>query len=315
MVCMSAPRDAHPGIDVSKLGLETLRWFVLAAEAGSLGLAARRAGVAQSTVSRALARLEATVGVEIARRSGRAFRLTEAGELLLPLAREVLGDVERLARAAGEARGEVGGTVRLSLCTSLGRHVILPALIGWRAERPQAALDIRFEERDLDPRTAGVDLVVRAGRPKDSDVHSTSLGDYGHVLVAAPGYLARRGSPAHPSALREHDTVAMRLDRPWTTWPFRDGTESVSVSVLPAVTVTDADALRDLACAGQGLTVLPDYLAAPALRSGELVRVLDAWTLPRIPVFAFHAPRRKLPRVVAEVLDTARRAVSPRAPG
>lgn len=305
---------SRPEIDLSQLSLETLRWFVLAAEAGSLSRAARQAGVAQSTVSRALARLEATLGLELVSRSGRAFRLNDAGVLLLPLAREVLGDVEGLARVAGEARGAVGGAVRLSLCTSLGRHVLLPALVAWRAQRPQAILDVRLEERDLDPRTAGVDLVVRAGRPKDSELTRTLLGDYGHVLVASPAYLRRRGAPEDPSALDPsaggaHDTVAMRLERVWSSWPFQRGRESMHVSVLPRLTVTDADALRDLACAGQGLTVLPDYLAAPALDAGDLVRVLPDWTLPRIPVHAFHAPTRKLPRVIAEVLDAARRAV------
>lgn len=306
---MAGLRNARPAIDLSKLSLETLRWFVLAADAGSISRAARRAGVAQSTVSRALTRLEATLGIELVRRSGRAFRLNDAGAALLPLAQEVLGDVEVMARVAGEARGALSGVVRLSLCTSLGRHVLLPSLVAWRAESPGVSLDVRLEERDVDPRAAGLDLVVRAGRPKDSDLTRTLLGDYGHVLVASPAYLERRGAPDDPAALGAHDTVALRLERVWSTWLFQRGGESRRVTALAKVTVTDADALRDLACAGLGLTVLPDYLAAPSLRRGELVRVLGEWAIPRIPVHAFHAPTRKVPRVVAEVLDVARLAV------
>jgi len=305
----TAATTSAASIDVTGLSFETLRWFVLAADAGSLSRAARQAGAAQSTVSRALARLETTLGLELVTRSGRSFRLSDAGAVLLPLAREVLGDVEGFTRMAGEARGVIGGVVRLSLCTSLGRHALLPALLAWRRERPEVTLDVRFEERDLDPRTAGIDLVVRAGRPKDSELARTLLGDYGHVLVGSPTYLRRRGTPEDPQSLRAHDTVAIRLERVWSTWPFLRGRQPSTVSVVPKISVTDADALLDLALAGQGLTVLPDYLAASAIRTGELVALLPGWTLPRIPVHAFHAPTRKQPRIIVEVIDTVRRAI------
>jgi DNA-binding transcriptional LysR family regulator len=306
---MATLLGAHHDIDLSKLSLETLRWFVLAAEAGSLSSAARRADVAQSTVSRALARLEAALGLELVSRSERSFRLSDAGAVLLPLARDVLGDIEGLARVAGETRGAIGGVVRMSLCSSLGRHVLLPAVLRWRAQRPQVTLDVYLEEREVDPRTAGLDLVVRAGRPKDSELRRTLLGHYGHVLVASPAYLRRHGVPAAPSSLSAHDTVAMRLERVWSTWRFQRGREVASVAVTPKVTVTHADALCDLACAGEGLTVLPDYLASPALQAGALVCVLATWTLPRIPVHAFHRPTRKVPKVITETIDVMRRAV------
>jgi len=293
-------------LDLARLGLEPVRWFVAAAEAGSLSRAARQANVAQSTVSRALGRLEAALGLELVSRSGRAFRLTDAGAALLPVARDALANVEEMARIATDARGVAGGAVRLDLCTALGRHVLLPALATWHAERPSVTLHVRFDELEVDPRATGVDIVVRAGRPKDSALARTSLGDYGHVLVAAPGYLRRRGTPRSPDDLRDHHVIAMRLERAWTSWPFRRDTELVTASVVPRITVTDADALRELACDEAGLTVLPDYLAAPALRAGALVHVLGAWTLPRIPVHAFHHATRRAPRAVTEILDVLR---------
>jgi DNA-binding transcriptional LysR family regulator len=292
-----------------EITLDALRWFVRVAEAGSISRAARRANVAQSTVSRALARLEKSIGLELASRSGRTFRLTDMGLHLLPHAQAALGSVESLQRAAAESKGFASGTVKLSLCTTLGRHVLLPRLSAWIATRAGVRLDVRLEESDVDPRVGGVDLVVRAGRPRDSELSRTSLGDYGHVLVAAPRYLKRRGAPSHPRELETHDTIALRLERVWSTWPFRHGAHEVRVSVAPRVTVTDSGALLDLACAGEGLTVLPDYLALPAFRAKTLVPVLEPWLLPRIPVHAFHAPTRQLPRVVVEALDEIRRAM------
>ena len=309
---MAALPHTQAGFGSSAIGIDGLRWFVLAADAGSLTHAARKSNVAQSTVSRALLRLEVALGLELVVRNGRSFRLSEAGERLLPVAREVLADIEGLARLAGEAREGVFGLVRLSLCTTLGRHVLLPKLMEWCSARRQVRLDIRLEERDVDPRTDGLDVVVRAGRPRDSDVRRTMLGDYGHVLVASPEYASRRGLPNDPSELKDHDVLAMRLERVWSSWPFRRARESMSVEVVPKVVLTDADALSELVAKGHGLTVLPDYVAEPELARGRQIRVLPAWTLPRIPVYAFHSPSKRLSRVVAEVLEVSKRALQER---
>jgi DNA-binding transcriptional LysR family regulator len=300
--------SAH-GTKMNEVSLEGLRWFVRAAEAGSLSRAARQANMAQSTVSRALSRLEAAAALQLVTRTGRVFRLTEAGARLLPYAQAVLADVERLSRAAADVKGALRGVVRLSLCTTLGRHVLLPRLSAWRGQRTGVTLEVRLEESDVDPRTSGLDIVVRAGRPRDSGLSRTLLGDYGHVLVTSPGYARRRGVPAHPDEIGAHETVAMRLERVWSAWPFRQGRNEARIDVAPTVSVTDADALLDLACAGAGLTVLPDYLAAPALRRKMLVELLDDWALPRIPVHAFHAPTRKLPHLIGEALAVMRLAM------
>jgi DNA-binding transcriptional LysR family regulator len=260
--------------------------------------------VAQSTVSRAIARLEQAVGVALFHRTGRSFSLTDAGTELLPRAHEVLTELGAFEQAAALTRGVAGGAVKLSLCHAFGRHVLLPGLLAWAERRPRLHLDVRFEERDLDPRAAGLDVVVRAGRPRDSEVHRTPLGDYGHVLVASPAWVQRHGPPGEPGALAHLPTVAMRLERVWSTWIFRRGREELRVSVSPTASFTDADALVDAACAGVGATVLPDYLASAPLRDGRLVVLGTDFQLPRIPVFAFHAPRRRLTALGREALET-----------
>jgi DNA-binding transcriptional LysR family regulator len=290
--------------------LDGLTRFIQAAEAGSLSRAATRARVAQSTVSRAIARLEAAVQLTLFHRSGRAFSLTEAGAALLPAAHEAVGTLESFNQAAAQARGDAAGSVRLSLCHSLGRHVLLPALLRWAQARPSLSLDVRFEERDVDPRAERLDVVVRAGRSPDREVMRSLLGSYGHVLVAAPKWIERHGRPIAPEALTQLPTVALRLERVWSTWLFstRDG-EPRTVRVTPQLTVTDADALVDAACAGAGATVLPDYLAAAPLKQRQLVRLCGVFSLPRIPVVAQHAPARRMPLLAREALQVLRGAL------
>jgi DNA-binding transcriptional LysR family regulator len=131
----------------------------------------------------------------------------------------------------------------------------------------------------------------------------TLLGSYGHVLVAAPRWVERHGRPVDPHALERLPTVAMRLERVWSSWVFssRDG-QPRTVRVAPRFTVTDADALVDAACSGAGATVLPDYLAAAPLREGKLLRLCASHALPRIPVMAQHAPARHMPLLAREAL-------------
>lgn len=298
MTGVRVTQDARPGLTV-----EGLTWFLRAAEAGSLSRAAARARVSQSTVSRAIARLEAATGIVLFHRTGRAFALTDAGAELLPRAQDVLAELTAFEHAAAARAGNVMGAVRLSLCTTLGRHVLLPGLLAWAKERATVTLDVRFEEREVDPRSAGLDLVVRAGRPRDSDVHRTALGDYGHVLVASPAWVRVHGRPDSPEELAALPTVAVRLERVWSTWIFHSERGALRVETLPRVVVTDADALVDAAISGAGATVLPDYLAARALADGRLVALCTELRLPDIPVHAFHAPRRRLTRPAREALD------------
>lgn len=293
----------------SDLRLDDLRWAARAADAGSLSVAARREHVAQSTVSRAIARLEAMLNVRLFERSGQVFQVTEAGEALLRRSREILEQVEALARAAAEADASLRGTLRLSLCTGLGRRVLLPHLADWSRNQADLVLDVRLEEREVDPLAAGVDIVVRAGKARDSAASRTVLGDYGHVLVAAPSLLEGRPRPRHPAELRAFPALTLRLERVWSTWPFRQNGREVRFAISPKLVVNDAESLLLGALRGDGVTVLPDHFVRDALKAGTLVALLPRWKLSRAPVLAFHAPKVRLSRLTREALQQLRVAL------
>jgi DNA-binding transcriptional LysR family regulator len=290
-------------------GMPDLRWFAWSAEAGSLSRAAKTAHVAQSTVSRSIARLERSLGVILFHRTARTFSLTDAGSALLPIALDVLRGVASFHDVARSLRGSAGGTVRLSLCTSLGRHVLMPRLLAWAGKHEGLELDVRFEEHFVDPRARAVDVVVRAGRPEHVEAMRTVLGDYGHVLVAAPRWVKRHGRLTQPAELSDRPTIAMRLERVWSTWIFASKSGPDRVVVRPRVVVSDADALKEAVLSGIGASILPDYLAAGELRSGALVELLPAFRIPRIPVVALHVSRRQMTRVAREAIDVLQAAL------
>jgi DNA-binding transcriptional LysR family regulator len=275
--------------------------FVAVLEAGNLSRAARARGVAQTTLARAVDRLEAQLGVQLLQRSTRSLRATAAGSLLLGRAREVLGHARELERELAELSSRPRGVVRLSLCSAYARRRLMPCLRQWIARNAEASVELRLEQ-ELTDVSDDSDLAVRARTPASGQGVVTRLESYPHVLVAAPSYLARRGAPSAPELLAEHATLTLRTDRPWMRWPFRRAGVEVVAQLRPAAEVNDMEVLLELACAGAGMTVLPGYLVEQELARGALRALLSDWTLPRGGAYVIHAGRNQLGSAARDLL-------------
>jgi DNA-binding transcriptional LysR family regulator len=292
--------------------IEDAQLFVAVADAGSVSRAARARGLAQSTVSRALARLETRVGVRLVERTTRRMRLTDAGTFYLDGLRRLLHDAQDLERGAADYGTSLRGTIRVSMCATLGRRRLLGPLLAWAREHRGVRLDVALEERRVDLVADRLDVVVRAGPQPDSSYALSRLGGYDHVLVAAPSYLARRGRPASSADLATHDCLVMRVDKPLAVWPFKHRGRDARVTVSPVLVTNDAEVLLAGVVSGHGVAVLPDYLIDAALGAGQLVALLPDHALPQAPVWAVHAPSRRLPRLVREALGCLRAATGDR---
>ncbi len=276
------------------LNLEDLETFVAIARGGSLTRVARSRGVAQTTLGRTVDRLERSLGVQLLNRTPRALRLTAAGESLLARAEELLTSARKTERELVDLGRTPGGAVRVSLCRAYAPIALAQPLASWAAHNPHLRLDVVLEQRWLDPSVEGVDLAVRTGPPMSVTSVATRLTTYQHLLCAAPSYLRGGSAPQSPSDLQAHRLLALRTDRPWTRWPFRNANQLCELDVRATVVVDDLHMLMRLTVDGAGMTVLPSYLAKPELDAGRLRVLLPEWKLPDAPVLALHAPRRKL---------------------
>jgi DNA-binding transcriptional LysR family regulator len=282
--------------------LEDAKAFVDIVEAKSLSRAARARGVAQSTLGRTVDRLEAGFGVRLLDRSPRALGLTAAGERFLVEARSLVAHAAGVERSMRELGRTPRGVVRASLCSGYARHRLLPALGRFAAAHEDVHLDITFGDDPPDLVANGLDLAVRVVPVTSEAAVVTKLPRYAHLLVASPGYLARYGTPSAPAELASHAAIAMRTDRSWTRWSFRNERVDQEVRVRPRIEVNDVDALLALTLAGAGLTVLPSYVASAGLASGHLVQVLAGFTLPSGQPFVVHPGRRHMSAVARALL-------------
>jgi DNA-binding transcriptional LysR family regulator len=262
--------------------LDELTIFVAIIDAGSLAGAARRLRRSRPAVTRALAGLEARVGARLIARTTRQFTPTEAGRSLAATARRLLSDYE--ASIQDVATAPIRGLLRITAPLAFGRRHVTPVVTEYLALYPETQVELMLADRNLDLIEEGLDLAVRIGPLPDSQFTLRRVGEVGRIVVAAPVYLARRGTPQRPADIAGHDTIASVAAGQTLTWRFGGAGRGVRVQVTPRLIVNEVEAALVAARAGQGLARLLSYQAADDLASGTLVRLLRPYEPPPLPV-------------------------------
>jgi DNA-binding transcriptional LysR family regulator len=268
-----------------------LQAFVRTVEAGSFSAAARRAGTTPSAVSKSVERLEQRLGVKLFLRSTRSLALTLDGtayyERVAPLLR-ALDDADEALAETGQARG----TLRVSLPGILGPALVDALTRDFLARFPDIRLDISITDRHVDLVREGFDVALRAGPVEDSDWITRSLGDLSLVLVAAPAYLARNGTPSTHEDLSAAAHIRYRLRAQAYPIRFAGGTRLLPEGVFD----TDSgQAMRIAALNGTGIAQLLRIAVADDLAAGRLVEIMEHAPLAPVPVQALHAFGRFAP--------------------
>jgi DNA-binding transcriptional LysR family regulator len=253
--------------------LDGIATFVAVAEAGSLSEAARRLRLAKSVVSARLAELERSLGASLVRRTTRKLTLTEDGEAFLERALRITREVEDAAAAVAERRGTLSGPLRIAASTTFGHLHLGPALYRFLAQYPGIELALDLDNRRVDAASEGYDAIVRHGPLADSRLVAWPLAPSRRLLVAAPSYLARHGTPASPAALETHRAI-FYTNRGVADWRFASPQGPITVRARVALRANNGDVMRDAAIAGLGIALLPTFIAGAAIDEGVLT-VID----------------------------------------
>lgn len=285
--------------------LQQLAAFTETVKHGSFAAAAREAGSAPSTLAKAVARLEASLGVKLLHRTTRQVSLTPDGERLFGRCQRLLAEVEDLQSEASGVRETASGTLRIDLPIVIGRRLILPVLARMAQRHPALSLDVRLQDGYVDLVKEGIDVAVRVGALKDSTLVARRFGTQAMVLVASPAYLAQRGTPKRLDQLAAHGALLFRMptsgrDRPWQ---FRQRGQAVEMHPASRVRLNDGEALVEAARLGLGLAQLPDFFVRDELARGELVEVLPGARPAATPVSLVYPGARLVPARVKLLLE------------
>ncbi|HEY0294390.1 MAG TPA: LysR family transcriptional regulator [Bordetella sp.] len=295
----------HP--DTLSALLPDLATFARVVDAGNFSEAARQLGSTPSTISRQIKRLETALGTRLLERSTRSVRVTESGEQVYRRCRDMLEAATSAIDAASRLAAQTRGLVRFSAPISYAHYVIHPLMPAFLRAHEAVDVQLIFTDRELDPLQDDVDLVIRLTRHPPPGLAARPLGEVRWILCASPGYLQARGAPRQPADLAAHDCIYLGETPQDRHWTLHRGNTVQTVDVRGRYQANHADARLDAALRHLGIASLPEFLAAEALRSGALARVLPDWDFEPAaytgPVWLLYPPNRFLPPKVRALID------------
>ena len=274
------------------LNPQRLAIFATIIQAGSISAAAIQLGCGKSVVSRQLARLEQDLGARLIQRSTRRLALTEIGELVLQEARQIERSLSNIEQLADQYQQQVRGLLKVS-CSMAGRRQLVPLLAEFAALYPQVKVALQLEDHMVDLIAEQVDVAIRASNLVDSSLIARKLADNPSVVVAAPAYLARAGTPRTAEDLRAHACLLYANGgRVFDEWTFIGADGPYTVRVNGPLQINDGGALVQAAAAGVGILRIPRALVKEEMARGELVQVLaDCALPPGSPIYAVYPAR------------------------
>lgn len=283
--------------------LDAMQTFVRVAEAGSFIAVANQLRLDRSVVTRQIAALEKSLGIKLINRSTRRLALTTAGAAYLERCRVILQMVDSAESGVREERADLRGRIRLSLPLSFGLGRLTPAILRFAKRNPNIEFDLEFSDRRSNLIEEGIDLAVRiTSRLAPGDV-ARKLGECELFTLASPAYLRGHGKPRHPTDLRRHACLGYAEDARGRPWKYRDHGREVTVNVHGSMIANNGDALMQAAAHGLGITRQPDFIAAPYLRKGSVVRVLDEFRQEPLGIYAVLPGNRFIPHRIAALID------------
>lgn len=253
--------------------------FVRTAETLSFVEAGRKLGISASAVGKAIAKLEASLGVRLFHRTTRRVSLTHEGQHFHERCHRILEELRDAEAMLSKAAQTPSGRLRVSLPV-IGYRFLLPVLPAFSTRYPDVELDLDFNDRIVDVVEGGFDAVIRSGLLTDSSLMSRRLGPFRFVLCASPEYVARMGQPRTVAELVEHDCVRYRFPTTGRLQPWTFGDDDEPPRLRTSMTCNNMEALRGAVIAGFGIGFVPDFLVRDALACGSLVTVLDDLAIP-----------------------------------
>jgi DNA-binding transcriptional LysR family regulator len=272
--------------------LDDIEAFLAVVEKGSLTGAARHLRRSLQSISRSLAALERSLGVELVRRTTRQSQATEAGRAFHRRVSPAFEEIALARREAAVNRGEPSGLLRVGGPLIFAAAHMVPVICDLARRHPRLEIELKTSDHEVDLVAERLDLAVRIRHMRDSALKARRLAELRAVVFASPGYLARRGRPRHPDDLARHDCVVRLTERDEEAWPFRIDGRRREVRVKGRFRADSTAATNAAVAQGLGIGYSPLWQVGALVDRGEVEIVLEEFEAPRVPVHAVWRPTR-----------------------
>ncbi|MNX74764.1 HTH-type transcriptional regulator DmlR [compost metagenome] len=263
--------------------------------------------MSKTTVTQLVQQLESRLRVRLLNRTTRKVNVTADGAAYYERVVRLLADMDDAETSLSSASEAPRGRLRVDVPSPLARMILVPALPAFHARYPDIQLDMGVSDRIVDLIGENVDCVVRGGELTDQSLMARRVGDLRLGVYAAPGYLERAGTPAHPRDLEDthHRIVGFLWSRTGRPLPYamRRGEESVNVQGRYVLAVDDGNAYLAAGLAGMGVIWLPHYMSEVHLATGELTPLFEDWRLDPMPLYVAFPPNRHVSAKLRVFID------------
>ncbi len=283
--------------------LNDLVIFAKIVELRSFSAAARSLGMPKSNVSYRMTRLEERLGVRLLQRTTRSLSVTSAGDLYYQHCKTIARNAEEASAAIHNIQARPRGILRISFPIAFGHIFIVPLIVDFMTLYPEVRVLMFSSDRRVDLIEENFDLVIRIGPLQPSAMIARRLGTLHQHLFASPKYLARRGTPVLPEELSAHDCIAFGESISSTQWTLIGPNETKVIQFEPRSAGNDPIMLRSLVSKDLGIAMISDVLCRQTEATGELVRILPAWSAPPIDCHVLFPSHKGLPLLVRTFLD------------
>jgi DNA-binding transcriptional LysR family regulator len=274
--------------------------FVRVVELGGFAAAARDLGAAPSAVTTHIQALEQRLGARLLNRNTRHVKPTEVGEAYHKYCVDIINRLEQAESFVESMQEKPRGVLRLNTSMAIA-YLVPPVIADYTSQFPEVTVRLIATGRHVDFVEEQFDVSIRNTMPDNSSLIVRKIAEFGFAVCVSPNYLAKRSRPQTPADLAGHNCILYTDSGLGNRWPFFDSPEEVAVK--GNLQTNSPLVLLGAAQAGEGIVVLPRFLAADALADGRLIELLAEHTILRMPILAIYPHRGLVPTKTTIFVD------------
>lgn len=283
--------------------LQGMQLFTRVVESGSFTAGAEQMGISRALASKLIQTLEEELGVRLLNRTTRRISLTDPGKNYYQRVSEILAQLADAEAEAAEQQVEPRGRMRVSAPISFSVHHLASAFSEFQRRFPRVELELELNDRLVDLVDEGFDMAIRIGKLADSSLVARRIAPVCLALTASARYLERAGTPMHPADLSRHNLLIYTLSTRRDEIVLERNGETVTTKIHGNLLVNNGDYIAAATMEGHGISVLPTFIIGDRIQRGELIPVLEDWTVPPIAIHAVYAQTRSLPAKTRVLID------------